>query len=31
MGRPKKNLLIVVGNGTERRTAVDTILSFDED
>ncbi|MGH6830676.1 MAG: secretin N-terminal domain-containing protein, partial [Methylocella sp.] len=28
---PTKNLLIVVGNGTERRTAVDTILSFDED
>ncbi|MDQ6870089.1 MAG: type II secretion system protein GspD, partial [Pseudomonadota bacterium] len=30
-GDPSKNLLIVVGNGTERRTAVDTILSFDED
>ncbi|MGH6936801.1 MAG: secretin N-terminal domain-containing protein, partial [Methylocella sp.] len=28
---PSKNLVIVVGNGTERRTAVDTILSFDED
>src|SRR6202521_1196929 len=28
---PTKNLLIVVGNGVERRTAVDTILSFDED
>ena len=28
---PSKNLLIVVGNGSERRTAVDTILSFDED
>src|ERR1700724_2251803 len=28
---PTKNLLIVVGNGTERRAAVDTILSFDED
>ena len=28
---PTKNLLIVVGNGIERRTAVDTILSFDED
>lgn len=28
---PSKNLLIVVGNGIERRTAVDTILSFDED
>src|ERR1700732_1448979 len=28
---PSKNLLIVVGNGSERRTAVETILSFDED
>jgi general secretion pathway protein D len=28
---PSKNLLIVVGNGIERRTAVDTILNFDED
>ncbi|PZR82672.1 MAG: type II secretion system protein GspD, partial [Hyphomicrobiales bacterium] len=28
---PTHNLLLVVGNGTERRTAVDTILSFDED
>src|SRR6202047_2431536 len=28
---PTKNLLIVVGNGSERRTAVETILSFDED
>src|ERR1019366_4594807 len=26
-----KNLMFVVGNGLERRTAVDTILSFDED
>ena len=26
-----KNLMLVIGNGTERRTAVDTILSFDED
>jgi general secretion pathway protein D len=28
---PTNNLLIVAGNGTERRTAVDTILSFDAD
>src|SRR3984893_15444967 len=28
---PSKNLLIVVGNGSERRTAVDTIINFDED
>ncbi|HTW93393.1 MAG TPA: type II secretion system secretin GspD, partial [Tepidisphaeraceae bacterium] len=28
---PSKNLIIVVGNGIERRTAVDTILSFDAD
>jgi len=28
---PSKNLLIVVGNGSERRTTVETILSFDED
>jgi general secretion pathway protein D len=28
---PSKNLMIVVGNGLERRTAVETILSFDED
>ncbi|MCL2385723.1 MAG: type II secretion system protein GspD, partial [Alphaproteobacteria bacterium] len=28
---PSKNLLIVTGNGAERRAAVDTILSFDED
>lgn len=28
---PSKNLIIVLGNGIERRTAVDTILSFDED
>ncbi|MGH6846727.1 MAG: secretin N-terminal domain-containing protein, partial [Methylocella sp.] len=28
---PTNNLLLIVGNGTERRTAVDTILSFDED
>ncbi|MGB6373196.1 MAG: secretin N-terminal domain-containing protein, partial [Methylocella sp.] len=28
---PTKNLLLVVGNGTERRTAVETILSFDQD
>ncbi len=26
-----KNLMLVIGNGIERRTAVDTILSFDED
>ncbi|HUZ91453.1 MAG TPA: secretin N-terminal domain-containing protein, partial [Methylocella sp.] len=26
-----KNLILVVGNGIERRTAVETILSFDED
>ena len=28
---PSKNLIMVIGNGVERRTAVDTILSFDED
>ncbi|MGQ0444644.1 MAG: secretin N-terminal domain-containing protein, partial [Beijerinckiaceae bacterium] len=28
---PASNLLLVVGNGNERRAAVDTILSFDED
>ena len=28
---PTKNLMFVIGNGLERRTAVDTILSFDED
>jgi general secretion pathway protein D len=26
-----KNLMLVIGNGVERRTAVETILSFDED
>jgi general secretion pathway protein D len=26
-----KNLILVIGNGVERRAAVDTILSFDED
>ncbi|HTV33493.1 MAG TPA: secretin N-terminal domain-containing protein, partial [Methylocella sp.] len=28
---PSKNLLLVVGNSSERRSAVETILSFDED
>jgi general secretion pathway protein D len=28
---PSRNLILVVGNGVERRSAVDTILSFDED
>ncbi len=28
---PGNNLVLVVGNGVERRTAVDTILSFDQD
>lgn len=28
---PGSNLIIVVGNGVERRTAVETILSFDQD
>ncbi|WPP05712.1 type II secretion system secretin GspD [Methylocella tundrae] len=28
---PGNNLIIVVGNGVERRTAVETILSFDQD
>ncbi|HZM07125.1 MAG TPA: type II secretion system protein GspD, partial [Methylocella sp.] len=28
---PSKNLMLVIGNGLERRTAVETILSFDED
>ncbi len=28
---PSNNLIIVIGNGVERRSAVDTILSFDED
>lgn len=28
---PSKNLIIVAGNGVERKTAVDTILSFDEE
>jgi general secretion pathway protein D len=28
---PGNNLLVVIGNGIERRTAVDTVLSFDAD
>ncbi|HET6376827.1 MAG TPA: type II secretion system secretin GspD [Methylocella sp.] len=28
---PSRNLILVVGNGLERRSAVDTVLSFDED
>jgi general secretion pathway protein D len=28
---PGNNLILVVGNGVERRTALDTILSFDQD
>ena len=28
---PTRNLMFVLGNGIERRTAVETILSFDED